>query len=282
MDSLRPKYRLERLLRRFGLPKSTYEYHHAKREARDKYAEVKRLIVEIFEQSRRTYGYRRIRLALRLKAGLRLSGKTVLRLMRELGLKPRQPKRSRYRSYKKQSLAPEPNLLARDFESQEVCQKLVSDVTEFQVCGTKQYLSPLIDLFNGEVVGYSVSSSPTVSFVNQMFKGLKDRIPEGAHPLVHTDQGSQYWHKSYRQNLAALGAVQSMSRKGNCQDNAPAESFFGHLKTEFFYGTRFKSVAEFLEGLDDYIGWYNRDRIRCDLGGLSPVDYREQHQAARM
>lgn len=237
--------------------------------------------MEIFEQSRRTYGYRRLRLALRLKAGLCLSGKTVLKLMRQLNLKPCQPKRSHYRSYKKQSSAPEPNLLARDFESREVCQKLVSDVTEFQVCGTKQYLSSLIDLFNGEVVGYSVSSSPAVSFVNQMFQGLKDKIPEGVHPLVHTDQGFQYWHKSYKQNLVALGAVQSMSRKGNCQDNAPAESFFGHLKTEFFYRTQFRSAAEFLEGLDDHIGWYNHDRIRCDLGGLSPVDYREQHQAAR-
>ncbi|MEG2459407.1 MAG: DDE-type integrase/transposase/recombinase, partial [Raoultibacter sp.] len=90
---------------------------------------------------------------------------------------------------------------------------MVSDVTEFQVAGQKVYLSPLIDLFNGEVVGRSVSMSPTVNFVNKMFEGVTDRVPLWIRPTVHTDQGLQYWHKTYKEQLMKIKALQSMSRK---------------------------------------------------------------------
>lgn len=261
------------------MAKSTYEYHHAKDPGYDKYAEEKALVAEIFEKSRQTYGYRRIRLMLRREQGLCLSGKTVLKIMREVGIRPLQRKKARYNSYRRQEAQPEPNILARDFDSSEVCEKLVSDVTEFQVVGRKVYLSPLIDLFNGEVVGHSVATSPTVTFVNEMMDGIEERVPSWVKPVVHTDQGLQYWHRSYKARLAAIGARQSMSRKANCQDNAPAESFFGHLKSEFFYRSSFKTLDGFVKELNEYIRWYNNDRIRSDLGGMSPVEYREYHQA---
>lgn len=261
------------------MPKSTYEYHHAKDPEYDRYLLEKRLIADIFENSRQTYGYRRIVLKLRRNEGICMSGKTVLKIMRMLGIRPLQRKNGKYNSYKKQGSPPEPNLLSRNFESEGVCEKLVSDVTEFKVAGMKVYLSPLIDLFNGEVIGHSVSTSPTVAFVTQMMDGMEERIPAGVNPIIHTDQGLQYWHGSYKKRLESLGARQSMSRKANCQDNAPAESFFGHLKTEFFYRSNFKTVPEFRVRLDEYIDWYNNERIRCDLGGLSPVEYREQYQA---
>ncbi|MEG0324162.1 MAG: IS3 family transposase [Raoultibacter sp.] len=192
---------------------------------------------------------------------------------------PSQRRKGRYNSYKKQERQPEPNIIQRNFKSSEVCEKMVSDVTEFQVAGQKVYLSPLIDLFNGEVVGRSVSMSPTVNFVNKMFEGVTDRVPLWVRPTVHTDQGLQYWHKNYKEQLMKIKALQSMSRKSNCQDNAPAESFFGHLKSEFFYRESFKSVSQFIVKLDDYIDWYNNERIRCGLNGMSPVEYRQYHEA---
>ena len=210
--------------------------------------------------------------------GLRLSGKTVRRLMAELGLRPVQKGKRTYNSYRRQTSQAAPNILMRDFTCRGAYEKMVSDVTEFEVAGRKVYLSPLIDLFNGEVVGRSVSTSPTVDFVNRMFEGVAGRTPEGTRPVIHTDQGFQYWNVGYRRKLAELGARQSMSRKGDCHDNAPAESFFGHLKSEFFYRRKFGSVESFIAELNDYIDWYNNGRIRCDLGGMSPVEYRMLHQ----
>ena len=261
------------------MAKSTYEYHRSKPRGYDKYEFDKVAISRIFEESRCTYGYRRVRLVLMRQEGVRLSGKTVRKLMRELGIRPVQRKKGRYNSYRRQDSPPEPNILKRDFKSAEVCEKMVSDVTEFQVAGRKVYLSPLSDLFNGEVVNHSVATSPTVAFVNGMFEGVAERVPEWVTPVVHTDQGLQYWHRSYKQKVAEIGGVQSMSRKANCQDNAPAESFFGHLKSEFFYRESFKTVEEFISALNDYIRWYNNGRIRCDLNGMSPVEYRQYHQA---
>lgn len=185
----------------------------------------------------------------------------------------------RYCSYAKQSDPPEPDLLHRDFSSAKPCEKMVSNVTEFAVAGQKVYLSPMIDLFNGEVWSHSISTSPNQEFVMKMLTGLEGRLLEGAAPVFHTDQGLPYWHWRYKEKIAGLGGVQSMSRKGNCLDNAPAESFFGHLKSEFFYRTKFTSVPEFVGELDGYIAWYNNERIRCDLDGLSPVQYRMRYLA---
>lgn len=261
------------------MAKSTYEYHLSHSLRSSKYEHEKKLIGEIFDESRQTYGYRRIELCLRRKEGICLSGKTVRKLMNELNIHPVQRKKGRYNSYRKQKRQPEPNVIHRDFRSTEVCEKLVSDVSEFNVAGQKVYLSPLIDLFNGEVIGRSISTSPTVAFVNKMFEGVDSRIPAWVRPIAHTDQGFQYWHKNYREQLDRTGAIQSMSRKANCQDNAPAESFFGHLKSEFFYRQSFKSVSGFVDKLNVYIDWYNNDRIRCDLNGMSPVEYRQYHEA---
>ncbi|MGV8082878.1 MAG: IS3 family transposase [Coriobacteriia bacterium] len=279
IDSLRPRYKLKRLLVRLDLAKSTYEYHHAKDLSRDKYAEEKRLITELFEGSRQTYGYRRIRLALRNEQGLHISSKTVRKLMNEIGVRPVQRRKGKYRSYVKQNEPPEPNLLRRGFSATEPCEKMVSDVTEFAVAGQKVYLSPMIDLFNGEVWSHAISTSPNQDFVMKMMDGLDGRLPEGAAPIFHTDQGLPYWHWRYKKKVAELGGIQSMSRKGNCLDNAAAESFFGHLKSEFFYREKFKSIPEFVRELESYIVWYNNGRIRCDLDGLSPVQYRMRQMA---
>lgn len=176
-----------------------------------------------------------------------------------------------------------PNLFARDFTATAPTQKWVTDVTEFLIGEKKVYLSPLIDLFNGEVIKYTVATSPAMALVITMAETALEALPPGGpRPTIHSDQGWQYQHLSYRKLLAKHGAVQSMSRKGNCLDNAAAESFFGHFKEEFLRPRHFATIAQFEHELTAYMTWFNHHRIRERLGGMSPVDYRRLSVAAEM
>ena len=212
------------------------------------------------------------------KHGLFLSGKTVLKLMREES-RFCQVRRKKYRSYKGEVGKTAPNVLQRDFKSDAPNQKWVTDVTEFRVGGLKQYLSPVIDLFNSEVVAYSLMPTPAMHLVNDMLDNAIATLPEAAKPIIHSDQGWQYQHRSYRTKLRTKGLQQSMSRKGNCLDNAMAENFFGHFKEEFLRQQKFDSVTHFKAELATYIAWYNNERIQLKLKGLSPVEYRTQSLA---
>jgi transposase InsO family protein len=212
-----------------GLARSTYHYHRARAKRFDKYAFEREAVTRIFSENRARYGYRRIALALRLEEGLCLSGKTVAKLMREEGLYCL-VRRKKYRSYRGEVGAAAPHLLQRDFSADRPGLKWVTDVTEFRVAAAKVYLSPVIDLFNGEVISYSVSSSPNMRMVLNMVGGALGKLRPGDRPILHSDQGWQYRHSRYRRVLELNGITQSMSRKGNCLDNACAENFFGHLK----------------------------------------------------
>jgi putative transposase len=149
-------------------------------------------------------------------------------------------------------------------------------VTEFKVLGQKQYLSPIIDLFNGEVISYELAPSPALALVTGMLEKAFLRLSPADKPMIHSDQGWHYRHLNYQHALQRRGLVQSMSRKGNCLDNAVAENFFGHFKEEFLRQQTFTSVSHFRTELDAYITWFNNDRIRLKLKGLSPVRYRTQ------
>lgn len=202
----------------------------------------------------------------------------MLRLMREES-RICQVRRRKYRSYRGQVGLAAPNVLERDFTTDAPNKKWVTDVTEFKMLGTKQYLSPLIDLFNGEVISYELRPSPVLLLVTTMLDKALARIDEAAKPMIHSDQGWHYRHINYRKKLESRGLEQSMSRKGNCLDNAVAENFFGHFKEEFLRQQSFTSMSEFKSELDKYIHWFNHDRIRLKLKGLSPVDYRVQSLA---
>lgn len=167
-----------------------------------------------------------------------------------------QIRRKKYRSYRGEVGKVASNLLARNFKALEPNQKWVTDVTEFKVAGTKQYLSPVIDLFNNEVISYSLKSSPSLPLVNEMLQKAFLRLPTGSKTLLHSDQGWQYQHLSYRKQLEAKGITQSMSRRGNCLDNAVAENFFGHFKEEFLRRKTFSSVAQFRSELEQYMTWW--------------------------
>jgi putative transposase len=155
-------------------------------------------------------------------------------------------------------------------------QKWVTDVTEFAVGDRKVYLSPVIDLFDRSVVAYTIGPSPSMGLTLASLREAIGTLAAHEHPLVHSDQGFQYQHVSWRRLLEAHGLTQSMSRKGNCLDNAVAEGFFGHLKPEIFQTGRPRAIDQLTTTLHQYIDWYNTERIHTRLEGLSPVQYRAQ------
>lgn len=278
MLGLRPIHRLAVLLKVAELSRSTFYYQVKALGVEDKDAGLKARIRAVYERHKGRYGYRRITAALR-QAGERVNHKTVQRLMQILGLKSLvRPKK--YRSYQGQMHATVPNLLARQFLAEQPNQKWVTDVTEFNVRGEKLYLSPVMDLYNGEIVAYQTSPHPHFELVGTMLRKALAKLDGPQRPVLHSDQGWQYQMPAYRRALTEHGLAQSMSRKGNCLDNAAMESFFGTLKTEFFYLNPFTSIEQLQTGIRRYIHYYNHQRIKLKLKGLSPVQYRTQAFAA--
>jgi transposase InsO family protein len=259
------------LLELSGLARSTY-YYYLKQEDNDKYEKVKTEILDIYAKNKGRYGYRRITEVLKEK-GYTINHKTVLKLMNLLGLKGKQRKNEKYHSYKGEVGKISDNLLKRDFYADKPFEKLATDVTQFKVCDKKVYLSPVMDLYNREIVSYSISLSPNLEQIRDMLNGLFAKLPDNAKPIFHSDQGWQYQHAEYQRLLSEHHIKQSMSRKGNCMDNGAMENFFGRLKVEMFYGEHFQTVDEFINCLKDYIDYYNNERIITKLK-MSPVQYR--------
>lgn len=274
MTELRQSHPLRDLLAAAELPRSVYYYQRLAAQRPDRYADARQLIGEVFHRHQGRYGYRRIQLALGSK-GCWLNHKTVQKLMGQLGLKSTvRPKR--YKSYKGGVGTIAPNILQRDFEASRPNEKWVTDVTEFKVCDRKIYLSPILDLYNREIISWRAEESPKLNMVLEMVDGACQRLQDGEKPVLHSDQGWQYQMSAYQRILETHGMSRSMSRKGNCLDNSVIENFFGILKTEFFHGKQFDSLQAFKTGLAEYIHYYNHDRIKQKLKGLSPVEYRTQ------
>ena len=230
-------------------------------------------ILEIYQTNKGRYGYRRI-LAVLHSRGYNINHKTVQKLMNRLGLKGKQRKNDKYHSYKGEVGKVAENLLKREFYADKPFEKLTTDVTQFNVCDDKVYLSPVMDLYNREIISYSISLSPNLFQIREMLDGLFQKLPPDARPLFHSDQGWQYQHAEYQRLLAEHNIIQSMSRKGNCMDNGAMENFFGRLKVEMFYGEKFETVDDFILELRNYIDYYNNARISTKLKGMSPVQYR--------
>lgn len=182
----------------------------------------------------------------------------------------------KYRSYKGQVGKIADNILQRQFEADKPNQKWVTDVTEFKVGSEKLYLSPIMDLFNGEIIAFQTQRRPLFGLVKDMLKEAVNKLKPSEKPIVHSDQGWQYQMAHYQRQLSEKGLIQSMSRKGNCLDNASMESFFGILKSECFYGKKFKTIDDLEQTVKEYIHYYNHERIKVKLKGLSPVEYRTQ------
>lgn len=240
--------------------------------AEDKYAMEKETIKAIYHEHKGRYGYRRVTAEMRNR-GIVINHKTVRRLMTEMCLKSR-IRKVRYHSYKGEVGKIAPNIIARDFAAEAPNRKWATDVTQINIGAVKLYLSPILDMFNGEIISYNISRSPNMEQVYDMLDKAFDRFDSLDGLILHSDQGWQYQHFGYRQRLAEHHIIQSMSRKGNCLDNAMAENFFGIMKSELLYAEEFESPETFMKALDEYIEYYNNKRIKSRLKGKSPVQYR--------
>lgn len=260
------------------MARSTFYYHLKILGRTDRYEVERKRTCEIFHESKGRYGYRRVTMQLH-NEGFAINHKMVERLMQEQGLKCLIRKK-RYRSYKGTIGKIAPNILNRDFRADRPCQKLVTDVSQISIGDKKSFLSPVLDLFNGEVLGYDISDRADLTQINKMLDkvfAITDKLPEEWDTTLHSDQGWQYQHKTYQEALEKHGIKQSMSRKGNCLDNSVMENFFGLMKSELLYANDYKSMEHFKKDLKEYIDWYNNKRIKMKLKGMSPVQYRAQY-----
>lgn len=245
----------------------------------DKYREIKQKILEIYNKSGKKKGYRWINSDLR-KQGIIINHKTVLRLMQQLGIKSI-VRAKKYSSYTgAASGTPVENVLKRDFSTTGINQKWTTDVTEFKVCGKRIYLSGIMDMHSKELIAHSVSFSPNMKLIMKMIKAAYRNAGNPKGVIIQSDQGWQYRHVSYKCFLRKKKAVQSMSRKGNCLDNAVIENFWGTLKAEWFYLTKFHSIGYFLEQLEAQIHYYNYERDSSVLNYRTPIEVRNENLVA--
>ena len=258
------------------MAKSTFYYHVKRLGISDGYDDIRLRIQSIYDRHKGRYGYRRITAELG-NEGVKINHKTVRKLMNQMGLKAKRRKQH-YHSYKGEVGRIAPNVLQRDFTASKPNQKWTTDVTQVNIHDRKLYLSPILDMYNGEIISYSISYSSdlkmVVTMLNKAFRKVKDT--DGM--IMHSDQGWHYQHMRYQQMLKDHGIIQSMSRKGNCLDNAMMENFFGLMKNELLYLQEWASIAQFKKALRTYIRYYNNDRIKLRLKGKSPVQYRTLYQ----
>ena len=261
------------------MARSTYYYHEKRLGTSDGYNELRERIGKIYTQHHKRYGYRRITQQLR-NEGLAVNHKTVQKLMNQMELRAKR-RRLKYRSYKGEIGKIAPNVLDRDFSTTAPEQKWTTDVTEVKIKDRKIYLSPILDMFNGEIISYKISYHPDLKMVTDMLRKAFRKHPDLNGLIFHSDQGWHYQHMKYQHMLKERGIIQSMSRKGNCLDNSMMENFFGLMKNELLYLQEWDSVEQFTKELVKYIKYYNNDRIKLRLNGKSPVQYRALFQSKK-
>ncbi|MFS0562989.1 IS3 family transposase [Terribacillus sp. 179-K 1B1 HS] len=274
---LKETFRLKDVLSRVGIPESSYHYHIKAMKKGNHDQELESSIQQIFEENNGNYGYRRIHLVLR-NLGQSVNHKKVLRLMKKLGLRGTSfiRKSRKYISYKGKVGTVAKNRIHRRFMTDRCHQKLATDITEFKCTDDRKlYLSPIMDLYNGEIVSYGIGMRPSLNLVLAPLEETLDKVKNITYrTTIHSDQGWHYQHRKWVKALHQHKVFQSMSRKGNCIDNAPMESFFGTLKQEMYYGREKATFAELKKRIENYIDYYNNKRIKEKLAGMSPVQYR--------
>lgn len=287
---LQHKYSLVVLLDISGLKRSTYYYTLNKLDKDTKNDDIMNTIIDIYYTHKARYGYRRITLEL-INRGYIVNHKKVKRLMSKMGLYARTPK-AKYKSYKGDMNGTVKNLLLdkvidevnhktyyeRNFKTERCNEIWSTDVSEFHIAAGKLYLSPILDLHNREIVSYNISASPNYEQIKDMLAKAFNKYKDLKGLILTSDQGWQYQMQEYHIALEEKGIIQSMSRKGNCLDNSPMENFFGKMKNEMFYGYEytFNTLEELKKEMENYISYYNNQRITEKLKGLTPVEYRNQ------
>ncbi|MCM3130135.1 MULTISPECIES: IS3 family transposase [unclassified Paenibacillus] len=258
-----------------GVSKSGY-YAYLKRKREDRDAEAKQLIRKVYQRYEGKYGYRQVQLFLWQDEGVWMNHKKVLRLMQNLGLRASIRQKRRFNMTYKAAERVAENLLQRKFTAEKPNQKWVTDVTQYRVGERWLYLSAVKDLFNNEIVAYELSQRNDNELVLQTFAKAFSKQKNVTELIVHSDQGFQYTSHAYHDMLPKVGAQISMSRRGNCLDNASMESFFSHLKTEGLYPYDIRNLLEAQSRIEKYIRFYNRRRPQRKLNKLTPIEYRRQ------
>ena len=258
------------------MSKSTYYYEISKEDAvavRNK--ELMDEIKEIFEHHKGRYGVRRIHREL-VNRGHNVNHKRVQRLMHNLGLMGKRPK-EKYHSYRGEVGKVADNIINRDFSAAAPLKKWTTDVSQFNFPWGKCYISPILDMCTNEIISYDLSPSPNLEQIRNMLDSAFEKFPSVEGLIFHSDQGWQYQHEYFRNTLKEHRIIQSMSRKGNCIDNCIMETFFGRLKNEMFYGYEkdYESFESFAEAVEQYIYYYNNERIQAKTKWMPPAKYRE-------
>jgi putative transposase len=277
---LTQRYRLVDILTTVkDLKKSTYCYWDRKLDEENPDKELKDLIQSIYDEHNGNYGYRRIEEELRNRGHI-VNHKKVLRIMREHGIlcTKYSHKSRKYRAYKGTVGTIAPNRIRRRFSTPIPLQKVATDITEFKCRdGKKLYLSPFLDMFNGEIIAFGMSNRPTLDLVMQPLASTLVHLQAAKYrTTIHSDQGWHYQHAKWCKTLHKHKVFQSMSRKGNCLDNSPMDNFFGLLKQELYHGVPLRTYDELLKAISNYMDYYNNKRLKKKLHGLSPVQFRIQ------
>ncbi len=275
MDAEKAKFPIAWMCRRFGVSRAGFyawrRREPSKHHQRDEVLKVK--IADVHEANRGVYGRPRITKELR-SVGEKVSEKRVGRLMREEGISGRRPKRFRRTTDSKHNLPVSENLVQRRFDADSPNQVWVGDITYIGTWEGWLYLAVVIDLFSRRVVGWAIADHMRTELVSEAFAmAVMERQP-GPGLIYHSDRGVQYASQAYQTLLDAEGAVPSMSRKGDCWDNAVAESFFGTLKEELIYRDVWPTRARARAAVTEYITcFFNSRRRHSTIGDVSPMEY---------
>lgn len=283
VDTLKDRHPVTELTSISEMARSTYYYQEGSMNAPDKYEELRESIYSDYCDSYGTYGYRRIHQVMKNRGEI-VSEKVVRRIMKEEHIaNPTRHGRghhiSPYHSYKGEISPAVPNLLKHDFHAEKPNEKWVTDITEFAIPAGKVYLSPMLDCLDGMPVSWVIGTSPNAKMAYSTLDAAIATLREGEHPIVHTDRGGHYRRLGWINRMDSAGLTRSMSRKGNCSDNAACEGFFGRIKNEMFYGRtwwRKVSLEEFIERLSAYLRWYVEERISMKNGGMSLMENRQK------
>lgn len=236
------------------------------------------LITKIFNKKHQKAGWRTIKMILENKYQVFMNHKKIRRIMREYGLKTKIRRKNPYRelAQKTQEHSSCNNLLNRNFKIKKPDSVYSTDITYLHYAnGQRAFLSAIKDLATGEILAHTLSRQINIDFVNKMLDKILEFLPKEKQKglMIHSDQGVHYTHPTFRLKLKESGIVQSMSRKGNCLDNAPIESFFGHFKDEIDY-KKCKTFEELKDKIDEYIYYYNNERYQWSKNKMTPAQYR--------
>jgi len=268
------KYSVSIMCRFFGVSRSGYYDYVKRRENPQMDAALAEIVSECQQSCGKTYGYRRVHLWLKRKKSLYCNPKTVLRVMNKYGLLSEIRRRKKYK-YMGQQVHKYENLLNRSFTADRPNSKWVTDISYIHTNQGVLYLSMIRDLYDNSIVAYKTGTEQTVNLVLNTIKEAMQKEAVAAELQLHSDQGFQYTSQGYFNLTKAYGITPSMSRRGNCYDNAMAENFFSILKTECIYRHTLKTFDQTRQLIDEYIDFYNKERIQTKTS-LTPIEKRRQ------